>query len=30
MKIKVVKKGNSVKPQGFCYTFVDEAPMTKK
>jgi hypothetical protein len=30
MKIKVVKKGNNAKPSGFCYTFVDEPPMSKK
>jgi hypothetical protein len=30
MKIKIVKKATSVKPQGFCYAFVDEAPMNKK
>jgi hypothetical protein len=30
MKITIVKKGNSVKPQGFCWTFVDEPPMNKK
>jgi len=30
MKIKVIKKGSSAKPQGFCWSFVDEPPMNKK
>jgi hypothetical protein len=30
MKIKIVKKGNSVKPTGFCASYVDEPPMNKK
>jgi len=30
MKIKIVKKGNNSKPQGFCWQFVDEPPMNKK
>jgi hypothetical protein len=30
MKIKVVKKGSSVKPSGFCASYVDEPPMNKK
>ena len=30
MKIKVVKKASSVKPSGFCASFVDEPPMNKK
>ena len=27
MKIKIVKKGSSVKPAGFCASYVDEPPM---
>ena len=30
MKIKIVKKGNNSKPQGFCWAYVDEPPMNKK
>ena len=30
MKIKIVKKGSSVKPAGFCASYVDEPPMNKK
>jgi hypothetical protein len=30
MKIKIVKKANSVKPSGFCVSYVDEVPMNKK
>jgi len=30
MKVKIVKKGNNSKPQGFCWSFVDEPPMNKK
>lgn len=30
MKIKIVKKATNLKPQGFCYTFVDDPPMNKK
>lgn len=30
MKIKVVKKGASKKPSGYCISYVDEPPMNKK
>jgi hypothetical protein len=30
MKIKIVKKASSVKPSGFCASWVDEPPMNKK
>jgi hypothetical protein len=30
MKIKVIKKASSRKPNGFCISFVDEPPMNKK
>ena len=30
MKIKIVKKAISVKPSGYCSSFVDEPPMNKK
>lgn len=31
MKINVVKKGNvNAKPQGFCSTMIDEAPLSKR
>jgi len=30
MKIKIVKKATSVKPSGFCMSWVDDPPMNKK
>ena len=30
MKIKIVKKGSSAKPTGYCANWVDEPPMNKK
>jgi hypothetical protein len=30
MKIKIVKKATNVKPQGFCWAYVDDPPMNKK
>lgn len=30
MKIKIVQKATSVKPSGYCASFVDEPPMNKK
>ena len=30
MKIKVIKKGASAKPTGFCNSWVDDPPMNKK
>jgi hypothetical protein len=30
MKITIVKKATSVKPQGFCIAMVDEVPLSKR
>jgi hypothetical protein len=30
MKIKVVKKATSVKPQGYCIAMVDDVPLNKR
>ena len=30
MKITIVKKATSVKPQGFCIAMVDEVPLNKR
>ena len=30
MKIRIVKKATSVKPSGYCSSWIDEPPMNKK
>ncbi len=30
MKIKVIKKSASAKPQGFCMSMIDDPPFNKK
>jgi hypothetical protein len=30
MKITIVKKATSVKPQGFCMAMVDDVPLNKR
>jgi hypothetical protein len=30
MKIKVVKKASSKRPQGYCEVWIDDPPMTKR
>jgi hypothetical protein len=30
MKITIVKKATSVKPQGFCIAMVDDVPLNKR
>jgi hypothetical protein len=30
MKVKVIKKASQVKPSGFCTSWIDDPPMTKK
>jgi hypothetical protein len=30
MKITIVKKATSVKPQGFCLAMVDDVPLNKR
>ena len=30
MKITIVKKATSVKPQGYCIAMVDEVPLSKR
>jgi len=30
MRIKIVKKGASAKPTGFCNSWIDDPPMNKK
>ncbi len=30
MKITIVKKATTVKPQGFCFAMVDDVPLNKR
>jgi hypothetical protein len=30
MKIKILKKATSVKPQGYCMAMVDDVPLNKR
>jgi hypothetical protein len=30
MKIQIVKKATTVKPQGFCLAMVDDVPLSKR